>query len=91
MTTALPRITTRIDEDTQQLLSQAAALSGISSINSFVLSAAIEKAKKIMDRERSLKLGKQDALLLVNTLDETENVNTRLKKAAERYQVNKNP
>lgn len=91
MTTALPRITTRVDEDTQQLLSQAAALSGVSSINSFVLSAAIEKAKKIMDRERSLKLGKQDALLLVNTLDETENVNTRLKKAAERYQVNKNP
>lgn len=91
MTTALPRITTRVDEDTQQLLSQAAALSGVSSINSFVLSAAIEKAKKIMDRERSLKLGKQDALLLVNALDETENVNTRLKKAAERYQVNKNP
>ena len=91
MTTALPRITTRVDEETQQLLSQAAALSGVSSINSFVLSAAIEKAKKIMDRERSLKLGKQDALLLVNTLDETENVNTRLKKAAERYQVNKNP
>lgn len=90
MTTTLPRITTRVDEDTQQLLSQAAALSGVSSINSFVLSAAIEKAKKIMDRERSLKLGKQDALLLVNTLDETENVNTRLKKAAERYQVNKN-
>ena len=91
MTTALPRITTRVDEDTQQLLSRAAALSGVSSINSFVLSAAIEKAKKIMDRERSLKPGKQDALLLVNALDETENVNMRLKKAAVRYQVNKNP
>ena len=42
-----PRITARVDPDTQALLSEAAALSGISSINSFVLSAAIEKAKGI--------------------------------------------
>ena len=32
-----PRITARVDPDTQALLSEAAALSGISSINSFVL------------------------------------------------------
>lgn len=32
-----PRITARVDTDTQSLLTQAAALAGISSINSFVL------------------------------------------------------
>jgi uncharacterized protein (DUF1778 family) len=85
MTTPLPRITARVDDDTQKLLSQAAAISGVSSINSFVLSAAIEKANKIVDRERSLKLSERDALILVKALDKAGTVNTRLKKAANRY------
>ncbi|MGF1718363.1 DUF1778 domain-containing protein, partial [Photobacterium chitinilyticum] len=33
MATALPRITARVDIDTQELLSQAAAIAGMSSIN----------------------------------------------------------
>ncbi|MEJ1363812.1 MAG: DUF1778 domain-containing protein [Candidatus Sedimenticola sp. (ex Thyasira tokunagai)] len=86
MAIALPRITARVDEDTQELLSQAAAVSGVSSINSFVLSAAIEKAKSIMDRERSLKLSKRDAMLLISTLDESEEGNKRLQQAANRYE-----
>ena len=44
MTTAIPRVTARIDLNTQDLLARAAAISGISSINSFVLNAAVEKA-----------------------------------------------
>ena len=48
MTASSPRITARVSTDTQELLSKAAALMGVSSINSFVLSAAIEKAKKIL-------------------------------------------
>lgn len=87
MSTTLPRITTRVDTEAHELLSQAAALSGVSSINSFVLSAALEKAKKIMDRELSLKLNKQDAMLLVNALDEDTQVNSRLKTAADRYKT----
>ena len=88
MATSLPRITARVDEDTQKLLSQAAAISGVSSINSFVLSAAIEKARKILDRERSLKLSERDALIFVKALDKSGKVNTRLKKAATRYNAN---
>jgi len=37
MVTTLPRIIARIDIDTQELLSQAAAIVGISSINSFLI------------------------------------------------------
>ncbi|MES9855874.1 MAG: DUF1778 domain-containing protein [Sedimenticola sp.] len=85
MTIALPRITARVDKETQELLSQAAAVSGVSSINSFVLSAAIEKAKSIMDRERSLKLSKSDAMLLISALDKSGEVNSRLQQAADRY------
>ena len=85
MATTLPRITTRVDLDTQELLSQAAAVSGISSINSFVLNAAIEKAKRILEHEQTLKLSKRDALALVNALDSEPKLNQRLHQAAQRY------
>ena len=45
MSATSPRITARVDIETQHLLSEAAALSGMPSINSFVLNAAVEKAK----------------------------------------------
>ena len=57
----------------------------MSSINSFVLSAAIEKAKDIIEREQSLKLSQRDATLLVNALDAPAQVHNRLQQAAERY------
>ena len=50
-TTTLPRITARVDVDTQYLLTKAAAIAGMPSINAFVLSAAIEKAKQVIERE----------------------------------------
>ena len=61
----LPRITARVDVDTQELLTQATAIAGMTSINSFVLSAAIEKAKQIIEREQTLKLSQDDASLLM--------------------------
>ena len=85
MTTASPRITARVSVDTQALLSKAAALTGISSINSFVLSAAIEKATKIMEREETLTLSKQDALLFVEALDAPAVPNKKLSEAFESH------
>ena len=41
MATALPRITARVDAEIQELLAQAAAIAGMTSINSFVLNARI--------------------------------------------------
>ncbi len=85
MTNSLPRITARVDQDTQQLLSEAAAIMGMSSINSFVVSSAIEKAKEIMLRERALKLSQRDAVLLVTSLDSPAESNTRLQQASDNY------
>lgn len=79
-----PRITARVDFDTQELLSKAAAIMGISSINSFVLSAAIEKAKIIIEKENSLKLSRRDAMLFIEALD-TPELNHRLGKAFKNY------
>ncbi len=81
-----PRITARVDFDTQELLSKAAALVGISSINSFVLNAAIEKAKSIIQKENTLKLSHRDAMLLVKALDEPTS-NPRLKQAMKNYKT----
>ncbi|CAA6811933.1 MAG: Unknown protein [uncultured Sulfurovum sp.] len=89
MTTSSPRITARVSLDTQELLSKAAALSGISSINSFVLSAAIEKANKIMEREETLKLSKRDAMLLLEALDRPAKANKKLSEAFKAYEEKK--
>ncbi|HGP4928288.1 DUF1778 domain-containing protein [Vibrio cholerae] len=86
MATTLPRITARVDVDTQDLLAKAAALAGMSSINSFVLNAAIEKAKQVIEREQALKLSQADAVLLMEALDNPVVVNAKLKLASERYE-----
>lgn len=85
MSTALPRVTARIDASTQELLVKAAAISGISSINSFVLNAAVEKAKLIIEREQALQLSARDAGLLMEALDRPPVANPRLKAAFARY------
>lgn len=56
MATTLPHIAARVDVDTQNLLTKAAAIAGMPSINSFVLSAEIEKANQVIEREQALKL-----------------------------------
>lgn len=86
MATTLPRITARVDADTQDLLTKAAAIAGMSSINSFVLSAAIEKAKQVIEREHVLKLSQADAMLLMEALECPATQNAKLKSASERYQ-----
>ncbi|WP_435276529.1 DUF1778 domain-containing protein [Psychrobium sp. nBUS_13] len=85
MATTLPRITARVDVDTQELLNKATAIAGMSSINSFVLSAAVEKAKQIIEREQALKLSQADAMLLMDALDRPATENSKLKAAAQRY------
>lgn len=81
-----PRITARVTPDVQALLAKAAALMGVSSINSFVLSSAIEKAQSIMEREESFILSKQDSILFLEALDKPTTTNTRLSKAFKEYE-----
>lgn len=87
MSTTAPRITARVDLDTQEMLSQAAAIAGMPSINAFVLSAAVEKAQQIIEREQSLKLSERDAMLLMQALDSPATANANLKAAATRYET----
>ena len=85
MTATSPRITTRVTPDIQDLLSHAASLIGISSINSFVLSAAIEKANLIMKNENNLVLNKEDTILFIEALEKTSQKNEALSSAYKNY------
>ena len=84
MSSHIPRITARVDTKTQELLQKATAISGISSINSFVLNAAIEKAQKIIEDENKLQLISKDAIQFIEALD-TPQENPRLTKAIQNY------
>lgn len=75
----LPRITARIDLPTQDLLLRAASLIGISSLNSFVLNAAIEKANAILKEEQTIKLNQESTRQLLEHLDNPPEPNEKLK------------
>ncbi len=85
MAKALRHITAAVDLDTHGLLAKAAALSGASSINSFVLNAAIEKAKQMLEHEQTLKLSQADAMLMMEALDKPATASMKLKLASEHY------
>lgn len=86
MPTILSQITTSVDADTQDLLTKAAVIEGMPSIESFVLSAAIEKAKLVIECEQALTLNQADTMMLIEALDRPAIVNDRLKAAASRYE-----
>ncbi len=84
-TPSLPRITARVDAETQALLTRAAGLAGMSSINSFVVNAAIEKAREVIEREQTLRLTERDAILLAEALDKSGEPHPRLRQAHAHY------
>jgi uncharacterized protein (DUF1778 family) len=85
MAATLPRITARVDADTQILLTRAAALSGMPSLNAFVVNAAVEKAREIIARDQVIKLSETDTAMLIKALDQPPVVNAKLQTAAARY------
>lgn len=85
MTSTSPRITARVSLDTQELLSKAAALIGISSINSFVLNAAIEKANRIVENENLIMLTQKDSILFINALEAPPQGNENLGEAFKKH------
>jgi len=85
MSASSPRITARVSVDIQELLSKATALSGVSSINSFVVNAAIEKANRVIEQQQTINLSSHDTQLLLDALDRPARVNKNLVDAYQRY------
>lgn len=78
-TLTAPRITARIDLETQEMLKTAAAISGISSINAFVLNAAIKEAHAVIEQQRVIKLDEEMSLRLINALNNPPPANDKLR------------
>jgi uncharacterized protein (DUF1778 family) len=75
-----PRITTRVTEDMHTLLAEAATLVG-STINQFVVQAAYEKAKKVIEDDRFVFLSSQASKKFIEALDNPPKANDKLKTA----------
>jgi uncharacterized protein (DUF1778 family) len=62
------RITARVTHSIQSMLEEAAAFMGVP-LNSFLVSAAVEKAGDVLAKERVIKLGRQDAEMLEGMME----------------------
>jgi uncharacterized protein (DUF1778 family) len=78
------RITNRVPQPIALKLQEAADLTG-ATLNQFMVQAALEKAEKIIEREKTIYFSKADAAMLINLLDAPSKPNAALLKAFERF------
>lgn len=82
------RITARISSTVAETLNSAAELTG-TTLNNFVVQAALEKAQKIVDRETTIRLSRNDTAMLLELLDNPPKPNDALRKAFELFMKEK--
>ncbi|MDB6131766.1 MAG: hypothetical protein JWM59_9 [Verrucomicrobiales bacterium] len=75
------RITARVTTSVQSMLEEAAAFLGVP-LNSFLVSAAVEKAGDVLAKERSIKLTPRDAEFLSELMEHPPKPNAYLLAAA---------
>ncbi|MBF0287015.1 MAG: DUF1778 domain-containing protein [SAR324 cluster bacterium] len=80
------RITARVSTDIREQLIEAAAFSG-STLNQFLVQAALEKAHAVIEKERNIKLSYKDAEVFFNALENPPEPNKKLKDAVKKYKI----
>lgn len=78
------RITARVPVSVQAMLEEAAACLGVP-VNSFLVSAAVEKANKVLEAERTIHLTPRDAEFIAQLIDRPPSPNAALLEAARTY------
>ncbi len=78
------RITNRVPAPIALKLQEAAELTG-ATLNQFMVQASLEKAEKILDREKTIHFSKNDAAMIINLLDNPSKPNAALVRAFERF------
>ncbi len=78
------RITARIPASVQTMLEDAATFLGVP-LNSFLVSAAVEKAGDVLAAERVIKLGRNDVEFLERLMDNPPEPNAALMAAAAKH------
>lgn len=74
------RITARVSQPIATKLQIAADLTG-ATLNQFLVQAAIEKADRIIENERTILISREDAALFIKMLDDPGQPNEALTKA----------
>lgn len=78
------RITARAPQPVVDELEEAAALLGVS-VNQFLVQAAVEKARTVLDTYSRIELSRRDAAFIANLLDNPPAPNEALQEAVRRY------
>jgi len=78
------RITARVNGSVQKVLEDAAAILGVP-LNSFIVTAAVEKASSLLAAERSIKLSPEDARFLERLLENPPEPVTALRAAVAKH------
>ena len=78
------RITNRVPQAIALKLQEAAELTG-ATLNQFMIQASLEKAERIIDREKTIHFSKNDAAMIINLLDNPSQPNAALARAFERF------
>ena len=78
------RITNRVPQTIAIKLQEAADLTG-ATLNQFMVQAALEKAERIIDREKTIYYSVNDAAMLIKMLDNPSQPNAALTRAFERF------
>ncbi|UGQ45385.1 type II toxin-antitoxin system TacA family antitoxin [Massilia endophytica] len=83
-TTERERITARVSSSVAETLSEAAELSG-TTLNSFVIQAALKEAQRVIDREKMILMSRDDAAMMLDLLENPAPPNAALTRAFERF------
>src|SRR5450830_1183738 len=82
------RITARVSSAVAETLSQAAELAG-TTMNNFVVQAALREAQRLIDREKAIYISRNDAAMLLDLLESPPAPNAALTTAFERFMKEK--
>lgn len=80
------RISARVSQSVVEVIEQAATLLG-STVNQFVAQAALEKAEKVVEKERLIRMSAQEAAWFFELLDNPPAPSSRLVDAFQRHQA----
>lgn len=81
------RITARVSEQVKSTLNNAADITG-STLNQFLIQAALEKAENIIEKDKVIYLSNKDAEVFFTALENPPEPNQKLKTALKNYNKN---
>lgn len=78
------RITNRVPQAVSLKLQEAAELTG-ATLNQFMVQASLEKAERIIEREKTIHFSMNDAAMIIHLLDNPSKPNPALLRAFDRF------